>query len=415
MRCLFVVNSVGFHVNADTRTGRNALPHQALGTLAALEPTLPTRNVGNIIHREAVPRIVKSDRRGSSVGMIGKLNFREMDSVGPAVEHLNETQDAIFLSFANALKASDAKYDNLSEESRRAYDMRNAQMAEVVRRFEGRVYAFGLGIQDKLADDPKAIPASFLDYMQAINDKASVFGVRGPSTESWLHSAGMKNAVTLGCPSLFVNPWATLAIEPSPTGKEARLSMAGRLTPQGFREKRLDPLLHMARHCPSDYIFQNDVFAFYRGHDAKDVRYNYLSGEIDREKGHAAEAKLTGKKAVFDRYYVFTNADAWRGYAANQDIYVGDRFHGGIAFIQAGRPAGFIANDARVDELTGYLGLPAFSSKHILDNSPKDILAEVNKGLPLLKQRYAAALGKFIDTCEAGGLTLNYSRADFGL
>ncbi|WP_392342680.1 polysaccharide pyruvyl transferase family protein (plasmid) [Phaeobacter sp. BS23] len=44
------------------------------------------------------------------------------------------------------------------------------------------------------------------------------------------------------------------------------------------------------------------------------------------------------------------------------DVYIGDRFHGGVAALQAGQPTIFLKHDNRVAELTEHFGL--LSAEH---------------------------------------------------
>ena len=50
--------------------------------------------------------------------------------------------------------------------------------------------------------------------------------------------------------------------------------------------------------------------------------------------------------------------------------------HGGIIFLQCGRPTVLVHNDLRVRELAEFHAIPATSSREVLDNSPIELLGE---------------------------------------
>ena len=61
-------------------------------------------------------------------------------------------------------------------------------------------------------------------------------------------------------------------------------------------------------------------------------------------------------------FYYFDTVSAWRQHCSTHDFYLGDRIHGGVITLQAGKPAVFVHNDARVKELAGKLGAPTLGS-----------------------------------------------------
>ena len=86
-----------------------------------------------------------------------------------------------------------------------------------------------------------------------------------------------------------------------------------------------------------------------------------------------------GSPIRFQRYYYFHEAGAWRQAALRHDVYIGDRFHGGVAALQAGVPAIFLSHDNRVAELTEHFGLPHLTTR-----------AFARKGLAAVMDEYLA-------------------------
>lgn len=380
-------------------------------TAEAVLPKLHSPNTGNIIHREALARIVKCDPRASSLSGLPNLRNPEPGAMDAPIEQLNASYDALVLSFANIIERHPPSQP-IDMDDPASTRLRN--LAEVVRRFRGKVFSFGMGIQVKIKSDLGLLHPALRDLLEAVNAHAEIMGVRGPETAAWLHEVGLTKAVTLGCPSLFVNPAATLSIKPAVVNGRTRYTTAGRLTRLGMKRDRLQPLLRMAQRCDLDYVYQNDVL-FKREYLTDDVPYNYLTGELDYDKLSERERDITGQAPVFKRHFLFNNADIWRGYATGRDAYIGDRFHGGVVFLQAGRPAGFVCCDARVRELTTYLGLEAFTLKQVMKSTPKRMLGQVNDGLPKFRRSYQAALETFMATCEGAGLPLVYDGESLSL
>lgn len=403
MRVFFLVGGTGYGVATDKNHRRFTLPNQAVSNFDTLVQHLHSPNTDNIIHREAMSRIVACDPKLSTTGYLPGLRAKRDGKLAHAIAYLDKNFDALVLSFANVIKKDRSPG---APESDTAANSHFRRLAAVVRGFDGAVYAFGMGIQDELTADPTTILPGLLDLLQALNEKAAVLAVRGQTTEGWLHNIGITKAVTLGCPSLFVNPTATSAIAPVELGGQLRLASAGRLTRKGMVEKRLQPLLHLAVQSDMDYIYQNDALGLRNRPGG--TGYNYLTGELARPTMAKHEARISGRPAVFRRHYLFNNPDIWRGYAGSRDAYIGVRFHGGVAFLQAGRPAGFVYRDARVRELTSYLGLPAFQTDEVLASTPARILEAINDGLPTFHRKYSAALEKFVTTCTTAGLSLVY-------
>ncbi|MEM9643001.1 MAG: polysaccharide pyruvyl transferase family protein [Pseudomonadota bacterium] len=411
MRAFFLVQGPGYGIHTSKNRRRFTLPNQAITNAEQLVPTLHSPNTGNIIHREAMARIVKCDTAASTIGNLPGIRDPKPNVLRRDINYLNKNFDALVLSFANIIKARDPSGQIDMED---AASMRFGNLSRLVQGFEGQTFSFGMGIQDQLPPKADAIHPSLLDLLKTLDSKADILGVRGPDTAAWLHAIGISSAVTLGCPSLFVNPTVTRRIAPAPVSDDTRLATAGRLTRLGMEHKRLQPLLHLGRASDLDYVYQNDILAL-KGFPNAEVGYNYLTGELDRAKFAEREKRITKQDPVFRRHYVFNNPDIWRGYAAGRDAYIGDRFHGGVAFLQAGRPAGFVYRDARVRELTGYLGLPALSTEDVMSSTPKTLLYRINDGLPEFSRKYQAALETFVTTCDTAGLPLVYGAKELGL
>lgn len=389
-----------------------SFPHSSFDTLDGLkrDSQAVTPNSGNMIHAEAMPRIVDCNRSNSVVGGLPRLADASPEVAHERLRKFEERAKVVFLSFANIIhdksKLNPDSYDKLEKEF--------GNTALFIKGYSGKIIVTGIGLQDEMEPVEGSIQPALYRMLEAINEKAAIFGVRGERTEAWLHELGLRNAVALGCPSLYVNPWAIESIRPVAWEAIERVTTAGYLTAHGWRIGRLKAVVKFAsafRNC--DYVFQNDLYQFADvPHDT--VRYNFLTGEIDKSFSDRRFEKTTSTASPFKAFRYFNNPDLWRGYVSQRDFYFGDRFHGGVAHLQVGIPAAFIYNDPRVKELTSFFGMPAFSVEEANELTPREIVARSTSesAIAHLKARYAVRLGNFKAAMAAAGVPLHLDGAD---
>lgn len=241
-----------------------------------------------------------------------------------------------------------------------------AKLVEALELLDGKVpfVVLGAGLQGE--HDLTDLSPSNQRLLKIVNERASLFGVRGAKTSEWLLKNGMENHKILGCPSLYVYPQSILGIDGSNAiakGRAANVMTAGHLTARkdGIYERGTD-LVRALQNIDASYVFQDEIFA-YDAFISQRFTYNEGNNTADAKILNDWLSQKCGLGVNFKRYYYFSEAGAWRQATLLHDVYIGDRFHGGVAALQAGQPAIFLKHDNRVAELTDHFSLPALGTQ----------------------------------------------------
>lgn len=368
----------------------------AAETIAQLREEVRTTslNVGNLVHLEAPAKLLRYNRRLPP--------SRPSDRTTPeALKAIDRQYDGIVLGYANMIRS----YDHLDEAAR------DETLAPLVRESEWleqtgcKIYAMGIGIQDQLEPRADAVDPRLFKLLKVLNDRAEIFAVRGETTKAWLHAVGLTNAVALGCPSLFVYPRNVMSIRPPSREGALRIATAGRL--QRNREAdRLNAINRIGAAFDTSYVYQTDFYAMFRGETDAAV-YNDATGEVDAEAVRARGRSGLGVDLSFSDYFMFRSTEKWRGFAIGKHAYFGDRFHGGVVFLQCGKPTIIVQNDARVQELTALYGIPTATSAEVMENDPVELLHERlgDAALRDFRSTYLERYRAFRSAIHAVGLT----------
>lgn len=349
-------------------------------TLAELRPTHQlTGNRGNIIHAEAPVKIFAHDPKKSVYANIAVLQ----KTLGARYrEVLARHFDMIIVSMANFIRP----------------DHDGATLAKALIGLDGAVPFIVLGAGLQGSHPLSAMMPGNRDLLAVMNERAAVFGVRGPLTQGWLAENGFGRATVLGCPSLYAFPQSILSIDGTAArakGAAVDVMTAGHLS---LRGERIVPrglaLARAFRGIKASYVFQDEFFAY---GDLPDQPFSYNEGSQTSPAApiNAWLSPKCGVPLAFERYYYFTEAGAWRQAALRHDVFIGDRFHGGVAVLQAGQPAIFLKHDNRVSELTGHFGLPTLTTEEFVRKGLKAALDEclsdenLTRMKALYRQRHA--------------------------
>lgn len=349
--------------------------------LVDLKPTHQlTGNRGNIIHAEAPVKIFDRDPKKSVYGNIATLQA----TLGAGYrETIANNFDMIIVSMANFIRP----------------DHDGARLASALTALDGVVpfIILGAGLQ---GNHPlSAMLPGNRDLLAVMNERAAVFGVRGAMTHAWLTENGFSRATVLGCPSLYAFPQSILSIDGAAArakGAAADVMTAGHLSLRGdsIVPRGLE-LARAFRDIKASYVFQDEFFAYGAGLPEQPFSYNEGNQTSPAGPLNAWLSQKCGQKVNFERYYYFTEAGAWRQAGLRHDVFIGDRFHGGVAVLQAGQPAIFLKHDNRVSELTNHFGLPALTTQEFAQKGLKatmdqylsdDALARMKK---IYRQRHA--------------------------
>ncbi|SEO29414.1 Polysaccharide pyruvyl transferase [Paracoccus alcaliphilus] len=351
-----------------------------------------TGNRGNIIHAEAPAKLFQKIPDQSAYGNLSKL----LKTLGESfADRIAENFDVVVVSLANFIRPN--------------HDI--SALGRALMALDGRVpfIVLGAGVQGR--NSISKISPGTVSTIGIINERAAVFGVRGRETRDWLHKNGFTRAEVLGCPSLYVYPQSIMGLDTTNArrkGNAASVLTAGHLS---IREdamvKRGLTLAQAFTGIDASYAMQ-DEFLHYS--DLKKVAnlYNDGNSEIDPK---VMSEWLSGKAGLpinFRRYYYFNESGSWRHGALRHDVFIGDRFHGGIAALQAGLPAIFLKEDNRVGELTGLFDLPALSIREFRKLGLAGTLDEMlhEQKLAQMKATYRQRFRHFRKTMADQGLTV---------
>jgi hypothetical protein len=179
--------------------------------------------------------------------------------------------------------------------------------------------------------------------------------VRAAKTEAWLRRHGWSRAEALGCPSLHLYPQAIARLAP-PAKPLAALAIAtgGYLLRDVGRAAALCRL-HDGR--AASYFVQDEIVAA-TTIAADAVVIDDARQLLDRAAMVRAVAAWGGITPGFARYFCCDGLDAWRAAMAGHDLYIGDRFHGGVVALQVGLPTVLFCRDVRADELSAFYEVP---------------------------------------------------------
>lgn len=374
------------------RLERTGVMLGAAETVAQLraEARATSLNVGNLVHLEAPARMLRYNRRHAA-------RFRAEG--GDAFALIERQFDGIVLGYANIIRSSEG-LDAAQREEALGPIAREAEWLATTRL---PIYAMGIGLQDALDPVPDAIDPALLRLLTILNDRARIFAVRGDATRDWLHAIGLTNAVALGCPSLFVYPRNVLSVRPLDAAA-AHLATAGRLQ-RNREENRIEAIDRIAAAIRTSYVFQNDFFTIFGARPAARV-FDDATGAIDVVAARQRVREELGFVPAFADYWLFRSTEKWRGFAIGCDGYFGDRFHGGVVFLQCGKPAVIVPNDLRVRELVQFYDLPSATTTELLEHDPRELL-DGRTG--------AATLSRFGETYRARYAAFHHALAEAGL
>lgn len=347
MRMLFHGPGTSFIRPAIRLQAVGGVQHGIVDTLAGLKATHDlTSNRGNIIHGEAPSRMLACAPAKSAHGNLGIMQR----NMGPRfAELIADNFDCVVLSLANMIRP----------------DLDLSRFVAALQALAGRVpmIALGLGMQGR--HKIEALHPTVREMIALLDANCLILGTRGQQTQDWLHGNGFPKAQALGCPSLYCYPQSILDIDTAElraAGPSAKVMTAGYLTRSGgHNQNRGIDLIKAMKGLSASYVFQ-DEFLEYGDQATLPFSYNEGTNMADATMLNAyftAENKLP---VAFRRYYYFNDSSAWRQAAHAHDVYIGDRFHGGIAALQAGRPTVMLAHDNRVEEMCDFFDLPRMTT-----------------------------------------------------
>ncbi|MDN6292885.1 MAG: polysaccharide pyruvyl transferase family protein, partial [Tetragenococcus halophilus] len=353
------------------------------------------KNSGNLVHFEAITGIAGNPH--TSVQQNLRQLANNFDNLKDFSKWVKQNFDGVVLSCANDLRS------NVEREALNRY----------IEALDVPIFAFGLGLQDNIKMNE--LTKSNQRFLSLLNEKASIFAVRGEYTNDFLHSNGLTNSVALGCPSLYLYPdnLRSLSFDNDKFVIEnSRIMTGGYLSPavlkENTRTSRLIEILDTFKRDKGSYVsyvLQNELQHLPLDNSAP--IYSSATSRVNPDSINSIVEKLLDiKKSPINSYYLFNDVNAWRTLASTKDFYLGDRFHGGVTALQSGVPACFLGNDLRLKELCEFFNLP-FVTPASLTEDVYGVLEKTLENSSGFVKNYNEKYSKFISTCKAAGLEIN--------
>lgn len=214
---------------------------------------------------------------------------------------------------------------------------------------------------DYETDFHKSLSPKVVRYLNVVSDNSPVVGTRGYYSAEVLSRLGIRNAIPLGCSSLYVN---------GPHLKSSLLSLR-------------PPRKGRVATCYSNYQCNahSRIRDFLRLADSEEFHYvEQTFGLVPQAlyyPGKVSSASIRTARNIYQDLPVlisllrkglvhyFTNYTLWENFLATMDFAFGARMHGLTPAVHAGVPATFIAHDARVREMCEFFSLPFVAERDL--------------------------------------------------
>lgn len=238
-------------------------------------------------------------------------------------------------------------------------------MANAFKQFNAKFLAIGLGAQGGVGhNDIPELPEGTLAWLDALVAHAPSnhpnITVRGDYTLRVLEHYGFGDkAVSLGCPSLFINKSADhgVKLQQRYKAKISKVAIAAGHPNWNALSALEASLVRMMEDTNGMYIVQatDEAVALSRND------FDLVNPEYITKTKNYLKLNLTDDQFIqwIRKYFIsFYNIPAWMEYLRRFDFIVGARIHGVMLAIQAGVPGLCIAHDSRIRELCEKCKIP---------------------------------------------------------
>lgn len=299
-------------------------------------------------------------------------NSMQSISWGSSIENINAAGELAIMPCANQLGA----HVDLGTFSQKLSEM------------TPRILSIGLGAQGSVnLDAIPDIPQGTLDWVRQIilhakaNDIPNIT-VRGDFTKKVMDHYGFgDNCVSLGCPSLFINPSVELGLRLEKRYKEQNFKKIGIAAGHPAWKPLVNierSLVKIMEEYQGEYIVQADpnMIAMSRG-DFGNIDKAFFSMFKEYVNPSFTDEQMLN---WIKRYMVtFFDIPAWLEYLKRFDFVIGSRIHGVMLALQAGVPGVCIAHDSRIRELCEKSNIPWIAAHEVRDGfNINNILDRVN-------------------------------------
>jgi hypothetical protein len=356
-------------------------------------------NTGNFFHWEAPSKIIECDVEKSRHMRLWSTitNSKNKDGLR---KHIQDNFDAIVISEANFIQ----KLTNFRV------------VCDFLSTLEGvDFYLFGAGVQDVPPQSFADLTDGTADFLRLMDQKAALFGTRGPKTSAALENLGLQNNRAIGCPSLFAFPEQIMAI--NCPEKIKKIVTAGHITKEAVLNgsTRARAVENIANAYETSYVLQTETLSYTTHTDRNGITvspglmsdiYDPTESRVSGSCLNSYMRCLSGREFKFSTYYYFRDTVSWRKAMREYDIFIGDRFHGGVACMQVGKPALFLTEDLRATELASFIGAPTIPASSFNAEEIPEIVAEKFSpySIATFRETYQGRLSNFKSALHEAGL-----------
>jgi hypothetical protein len=253
-------------------------------------------------------------------------------------------------------------------------DETHAHQAEFIETVNLPCLSIGLGAQAPDFDHDLVLSKDTIRWLHAIADRSKCISVRGEFTASVLAKEGIKNTITLGCPSLLINPNPRLGTIIADKFKsiipQNLVVTAGQPRKSSLRNIEIK-LVNFVRRYNGDYVVQAPDYLVTIAREGPnfisdknlDSLHRYLRPKLMRY----FESRSDFIEFVRQHFRVFFNVGSWIEYLSSFDLSMGVRLHGNMLAIQAATPGICIYHDSRTRELCSITKIPHISTQEFLN------------------------------------------------
>lgn len=238
-------------------------------------------------------------------------------------------------------------------------------------------------------------------YLQTIADQSPIVGTRGAYSAEVLYHLGIRNVTPLGCPSLFINGPSLKATLLKVPENPRRVTVCYS-NYQKNNHSRISDFLQLTDRCDFHYVEQTFGLAIQALHYPGKISSTSILAAQRIYQDLTPLVSLLGKGLV----HYFSAYPTWKTYMETMDFAFGARMHGLTPAIHAGKPAVFIAHDARVREMCEFFSLPFVAECDLPETLDLDFFLS-HCSYDAATKRYQVAYQNFLETLKRNGLDEN--------
>jgi polysaccharide pyruvyl transferase WcaK-like protein len=267
------------------------------------------------------------------------------------------------------------------------------------------VITIGIGLQAESMDiDRVRVNESSMRLIKLLSGKSKWISCRGDFTRKWLVSVGVNNAITTGCPSIYMN------LE----NKDSTFSDSGSIILQGTRYwvstefinsnnvnrkiysiagKLNLPIIYQSEPEEIDYLVYS-----------KSDRDTYAKQKMSvLAKLYSFSQDGEVKQYLTTKGRLFFDVDQWSSYVKANMGVIGTRLHGAIIALNSGKPARLISHDSRTQEVADFAGIPSLSEMELDEVDEKQLEIILNDtditGYEAKRKINSLVYRQFIEDC----------------